>query len=164
MFNKKFSKKAAAIVVGAFALTCVAIGGITASANNYQDKGFFFNFATIPNNAVDGYCTTEWRNKEDSSKLYIKCNASGDSFYVKVRGNVANTDQVGPMLDCGYGETAQGNGALISQGTVKYLQSLVHEKGMSYARLEARPVSGHKNYTAQGVWSPDNYRGKSVSK
>ena len=34
--------------------------------------------------SLERYCETEFREKENTSKVYIKCNAAGDEFYVQI--------------------------------------------------------------------------------
>lgn len=139
-------KKLSAILVAAtISLGCV--GGITpVLAANWQDTNFSFTFA-------NSMKYTPARTKEDTSKLYMKCNSvsrSGATYTAHAIGT-NSTSETG--TDC-----SKGYSYIFGAGTSCYMTSWVKENGYKYARIGASPNYSY-SYTAKGVWSPDNYNG-----
>ncbi len=122
-----------------------------ALANNYTDTRFSFH---LPYDSSVAY--TNFRQKMDRSKCYIKCTDAYLYFYVKVEGATSASATSG--VDCSHGNTT-GYGQIIYTGTETLLTNRVYEKGYRYARLKAHAKTSPYDTGAYGVWSPDNYAG-----
>jgi len=147
--QKKF-KVTTKFILSAF-LACGALISLTkvttASANNFKDTIFHFNFSNRMEYTVP-------REKADNSKLYMKCNnmsVDGATYTAHVIGT-NNPSAMG--ADCSRGYTYK-----LAKGSTYYLTNWVKENGYTFARIGASPNYSY-NITASGIWSPDNYSEK----
>lgn len=134
-------------VIGTLLLSAMVVsmlGDTCAFANNWKDKDFSFSF----NNAQK---YTKAREKEDTSKLYMKCTSIGSNRSYTAHAVGCTSADSKNNVDCSRGYTY----TFASAGTYHYMTSWVKENGYKYARIAANPNYGYK-FTASGVWSPDN--------
>lgn len=120
------------------AATVFSMGAIGVSANNWTDSDFNFN--------LNYYDQTRWRPKDDTSKSYMKCYDSPSTFTSNNKLDV-NVD------------VSNGNVYYFGAGLYKYMTNYVREWGYTQASIRAYPYDGQNNYSAHGVWSPDNKNG-----
>lgn len=120
-------------------------GGIalTASAANVEDKPFTFDNRNSTGNS-------EWRDKNDTTKVYVYPTAGPKIFYT-VQGM---NGQYGTARD-------RSNVVAIPQGVQGSITNQVREKGDDRARLKyQRITTGY--VTTSGVWSPDSTRNYTI--
>lgn len=142
---KRIKKLSAVILTGTIVLGTI---GMTSPvlANNHTDTSFSFTYA-------NSMRYTSARTKQDTSSVYMKCNSisvSNASYTAHAIGT-NTTSVIGE--DCSQGHTYN-----FTAGTISYMRNWVYEYGFTYARIGASPNYSY-NFTATGVWSPDNYQG-----
>ena len=151
MTNSKTIEKALCLVM----LTlCVVMAYVTTvQANNYTDTTWSFSVSNL-----SATHTTSAREKEDTSKVYIKNLASSAQFVaVSIMGSSSKS---GYYEDCTY----NSSGVVVTQpydiaaGTYKYMSSTVYEKcgTGAYAKLS---MTAYYTGNYNGLWSPDNKNG-----
>ena len=133
-------------VLGSVLLSAMMIstmGSVTAFANNSTDTSYNFTFENAQR-------YTDARAKQDTSKLYMKCNSitSNTSYTAHAVGCTSATST---KVDCSRGNSY----TFATAGTYYYMTSWVKENGYNYARIACNPNYGYK-FTASGKWSPDN--------
>lgn len=141
MKNKLLKK-----VIGTGLLCFMAMtmmGNVSALANNWQDTPFTFKFA-------NAQLITEVREKQDTSKMYMKCDkiTYGTSYTAHAAGYNPST---GRYYDCSRGYTYR-----FESNTSHYLTNWVYEDNYTYGLIAASPNYAYE-FAATGVWSPDNY-------
>ena len=122
-------------------------GNASVLANNWEDTNFSFTF----NNAQK---YTAARKKEDTSKMYMKCNSITANRSYTAHAIGCKTASSSDRVDCSRGYAYTFNSA----GQHYYMTNFVKENGYNYARIAANPNYANQ-FSASGVWSPDNVNG-----
>ena len=122
--------------------TIVFLFTIPVVASNYHDTAFDFYFKS-----VTGTSTTELREKQDDTSMYMKCNSTTYPYTAFAVG--AHSD-VGTRyaMDGGHEYT-------FYSGTVYKMINYVYENGYEYGGIKAGR-SYSSSYNANGLWSPDS--------
>lgn len=142
----KRMKKMAAILLAA-TICMGTMSGITpVLANNCTDTSFSFTFA-------NSMKYTSARAKNDTSKIYMKCNSVSKSGATYTAHAIGTNSTSTTGADCSGGYTYN-----FGAGTTRYMTNWVNENGYTYARIGASPNYSY-SFTAKGVWSPDNCSG-----
>lgn len=138
-----------------FAMTvviCIFQSSIIVKANNSSDTDYCFGFT------YGGEDRTSWREKTDTSGVYLYCYDSSDSdeyFYADVYGS--NTTS-GSGTYCG-----NDNYYMVKEGRTFYMYNWVYEKYNSsndtaFTYILGTATSGYiADFSC--YWSPDNYQG-----
>ena len=116
---------------------------VPVSASNYKDTVFEFYFKT----ALGGSTTTDLREKQDDSSVYMKCEKTTFPYTALV---VASQS----VYDEHYNES-DGHIYTFDSGTVHKMINYVYENNFKYAAIYAKRVYSY-NYSANGLWSPDS--------
>lgn len=134
-------------ILGAVLLSAMIIsttGNMMVYANNSGDTTYTFSFST-------GQKYTSAREKQDTSKLYMKCNSITKNASYTAHAVGCKTATSSDRVDCSRGKTY----TFASAGTYYYMTSWVKENGYKYARIAASPNYSF-GFKASGKWSPDN--------
>ena len=115
----------------------------SSAAGNYQDTIFSFEFEGIQR-------FTEFREKEDSTSAYMKCNTctTGASY----TAHVVAANESNPAVS---GDVSNGHTYLFTANTTYKMINYAYEYGFSYAAIACSPNYTYK-FTASGLWSPDS--------
>jgi len=116
---------------------------IPVSASNYKDTVFDFYFKT----AAGGDTTTELREKQDDSSVYMKCEKTTFPYTALVLA--------AQSVDDYYFDASGGHKYTFDTGTVYKMINYVYEHNYKYALIYAQRVYSY-NYAANGLWSPDS--------
>ena len=119
-------------------------GNASVLANNWENKPFGFTF-----NGAQKY--TDAEKKEDTSKLYMKCNSIAKNKSYTAHAIGCKTASSADRINCSRGYTYNFSAA----GHYYYMTSWVKEDGYNYARIACNPNYALQ-FSASGVWSPDN--------
>ena len=116
---------------------------VPVSASNYKDTVFEFYFKT----ALGGSTTTDLREKQDDSSVYMKCEKTVFPYTALVLGTQSVYDE--------YYNASGGHIYTFDTGTVYKMINYVYENHYKYAAIYAKRVYSY-NYAANGLWSPDS--------
>lgn len=137
MKNKKYISKI--IIIMTILIMCYTI---PATASNYKDTTFKFYFR---NNYTD--MPTAFREKQDDTSAYMKCEATSYSYTAFVVGSR-------DLFDVYY-DMSGGHQYTFNTGTVHKMINYVYENKLAYAAIYAKRNYSY-NYYASGLWSPDS--------
>lgn len=138
-------KKRLMMLMMVCALAISGIGGMTLTANaaNTEDKPYSFNNS-------NAYGVSEWRDKNDTTKVYVYPK-SGPDIYYTVQGKESSTGSA----------ANRSNTVIIPLGVQGSITNTVREKGGTYARLQfQRIITSY--VSTQGVWSPDSTKNYTI--
>ena len=117
---------------------------VTASANNHGDQDFSYY------NLDDHEGITGFRDKQDSTSSYMKCNHTNARYEAWVIGKY-NREYATARNDCSHGYTYK-----FATGTTKFLKNWVYENGYDQASICSIWSNPGTYVNANGVWSPDS--------
>lgn len=137
-------KKTAGLLIAGIIATGTIGTAIPVMANNYADSNFTFKMK----NHME---YTSARVKMDTSKLYMKCDSISNSNASYTAHSIGTNNTGVTGADC-----SKGYVYVFKKGDAYYMTSWVKENGYSYARIGGSPNKSY-DFTAKGVWSPDNY-------
>ena len=144
--RKNLRKTVATIAMTVMLSVTAVVGmGFNAKAANTGDSPFSYNSA-------NGSGTTEWRDKTDTTKVYVYP-TSGPAIRYSVLGQ-------------NYGQAATtyqicSNNVRIPLGVQGSITNHVYESGYRRAKLRMTREK-HQNLNTSGVWSPDSTRNYTV--
>ncbi len=144
---RKNLRKTVATIAMAMMMSVTAVVGIgsNAKAANVSDTPFNYNNA-------NGSGTTEWRDKSDTTKVYVYPK-SGPAIRYSVLGQ-KNGDSDTTYTIC-------SNNVRIPQGVQGSITNHVYESGYRKAKLRMTREK-YQNLNTTGVWSPDSTRNYTI--
>ena len=144
---RKNLRKTVATIAMTVMLSVTAVVGIgtSAKAANTADTPFSYNSA-------NGSGTTEWRDKNNDTKVYVYP-TSGPAIRYSVLGR-KNGDSDTTYTIC-------SNNVRIPQGVQGSITNHVYESGYRKAKLRLTREK-HQKLDTTGVWSPDSTRNYTI--
>lgn len=137
-------RKRVIALLGASFIVTATFGANIVQANNWTDSDYNFYF-------TNQHLYTNAREKQDDSKLYMKCTGVTHSGSYTARAFGTNS-----LTDYGTDESNNGRWTYLYQaGTSHYMSSYVFEHGYKYARIRGTSMIS-QSFKATTKWSPDN--------
>ncbi|MBQ8043834.1 MAG: hypothetical protein IJ272_06780 [Clostridia bacterium] len=152
--NSVKKAKLSGVMVITMCMVLIGANIVSVKAANYQDTSWSFSISQPSTHY------TSFRNKEDSSKVYVKNYASSPAkVAVLIYGKCSDCAD-STKRDCTNNTAAVVNNYPfeINPGTYMYCNNTVKK---TYGDLAMAQISltGYSSGTYSGVWSPDNYYG-----
>ena len=152
--NSVKKAKLSGVLVITMCMVLIGANIVSVKAANYQDKPWSFTVSQ-PSTYY-----TDFENKEDESKVYVKNYASSPAkVAVSIYGKCSDCAD-STKRDCTYNNetTVRLTPYEIEPGKYKYCSSTVRETYGSLAQAQIS-LTGYYSGTYSGAWSPDNYNG-----